>query len=144
MLAYTVFAQEEIFLFNFLLDNWSQMLVVEPILTLVALDHVLIHVFTRVRLLAIAIAVKVVMIIHIGFILIVFLVVEELACLGHAPIATVASKFQLGIKLNNIMALMTVDHAADAEAVWLHELDQFTIVRKACLYDFALVIRKGI
>lgn len=118
----TLSANQDVLIAHCLICARSQMLVVEPILTLIALDHVLVNIFTRVGFLAIAVTVEVVMAVHIPLILIVLLIIEEFARLWHASIAAVTPEFKLRIELDNIMSLVAMDHTPNAEAVWLHEL----------------------
>lgn len=66
----------------------------EPILAFKALNHKLIHMFDCMRLLAIAIAIKEVLIVIVIFILVIFLVFKQTTGEWHSTITTVASKIQ--------------------------------------------------
>jgi hypothetical protein len=70
------------------------MVVVEPILALITLNHIIFDVLKRVRLFAITITIEIVLVIIVLFIFIIQLFVEQLACQRHSSVATVASEIQ--------------------------------------------------
>jgi hypothetical protein len=104
------------------------MLIVEPVLTLIALYHELVHVLARMRFLAMTIRIEIVLVVVVSHILIVFLIHKQLACLWHPTIAAIASKVQLRIQFYDIVSLMTVKHAPDAKTVRLEVLHELSIV----------------
>ena len=120
MLLQTFPANEEVLVVQLFVERGMQVLVVEPILTLIALNHELVQIFFLMRLLAIAIAIKEVIIIHILFVLIVFLVVVQLTSKWHSAIAAIAFKIQPGIQFNNLVLIMTVHHASQTNSMRLY------------------------
>lgn len=79
------------------------------------------------RLSAIAVAVKVILVIDIFIVLIVFLIIEQLTRPWHSPIATVTSEVKLRIKFYHIMTLMTLVHATNAYSMRLD------VIHKICI-----------
>ncbi len=108
-------------------------MIVEPVLTVVALDHKLIHVLMRVRFSAIAIRIEVVLIVEVSCIFIIEFFIKKLAGLRHTPIAAVTAEIKLGVELNNFVTLMAVKHASYAEAVRFNETDEISVAWKASL-----------
>jgi hypothetical protein len=76
MKSNTVFTNEEEMIFNLFRKFWRQMVVVEPIFTLITLNHIIFNVFKRMRLFAITITIKIVLIIIVLFIFIIQFLVE--------------------------------------------------------------------
>ena len=68
------------------------MLVVEPIFTLVALNHEAFDVLEGMRFLTVAIAVEIVVIVIVFLIFIIYFLIEQLAGQWHPSIAAIASK----------------------------------------------------
>ncbi len=66
-----IFANQEIFIFNLVRYLWTQVMIVEPIFTLITLNHEVFDILYGMRLFTIAIAVKVVLIVVI---LIIFVI----------------------------------------------------------------------
>jgi hypothetical protein len=135
----TVLANEEKLILHIVGEIGCQVLIMEPVLTLVALNHELIYVHRTMGLLAVAVTVEIVVVIEVSLVLIVQLVIEELAGLGHASVPTVATEVQLRVQLYNVMPLVTVYHASNAEAVWLEKVRELAIVGQTTLYLFSLI-----
>ena len=90
------------------------MVVMVPIFTFITLNHELTFFHIGVRLLAVAIGIKVIVVVGIFLIVIVFLI-EEVAGLGHPSIATITSEISLRIQFKYLMILMTVKHATQTK-----------------------------
>ena len=110
------------------------MVVVEPVLTLVALDHELVHVLRCVRLLARTVAIEEVGVVEVSLILVIEFVVEKLARLGHPAVPTITAEVESGVELNHIVTFMAIDHAANAKAMGLEVLYKLPIVWQASFH----------
>lgn len=109
------------------------MLVMEPVLALVALNHELIEIFGGMGLLAVTIGVEVVLVVVVPFVLVVLLLVQELAREWHPTVAAVTSKIKLRIELDHIVSFMAVIHAADAETVRFDVINELAVIWKSFL-----------
>lgn len=86
-------------------------MIVKPILAVVALKHELVNQLCLMRLLAVAVKVKEIVVIGILVILIILLLLKKRAREGHSSITTVTSEVNSSIQLCDLMTLMTVKHA---------------------------------
>ena len=142
MLHNAVLANQEIVIFNLRINFRCEMLIVEPIFTLEALNHELLYVFTCVRLFAMAVTIEEVLIVVIFIVLVIFLFVEKLAGRRHTAVSTVAPEVQLSVQFNNVMTFMAMIHTANAESVRLQIFDKLTIIWQAFLNLEALSFRQ--
>ena len=98
----------------------------EPIFTFKALHHEcwLFQIFMRLP--AVAIWVKEILVVLVSFIFIVFLIIKR-ASFRHSPISTVTSKVSFRIKLHYFMVLVTMKHATKAKATWLNKFYKVSV-----------------
>lgn len=105
------------------------MLVVEPVLAFVTLNHVLVHLLKRVGFLAVAVAIEkglVVDVLVIGqVVLLVFL--QLTCCVGHVKVPAVTAEVELAVQFTYLMTLVAAYHAAQTESVRLDVLGQLAI-----------------
>ncbi len=109
----------------------------KPILAFKALNHKLIHMFDCMRLLAIAIAIKEVLIVIVIFILVIFLVFKQTTGEWHSTITTVAFKIQSWVEFNNFMTFMAGKHTAQTETMRLNVFQEARIAWKSRLYQIS-------
>ncbi len=72
--------------------SWCKMMVVEPVLTVITLNHELIHILWGMGLLTGTVAVKKISVVKVLLILIVKFIIEEFASLRHSAVSTVTSE----------------------------------------------------
>ncbi len=89
---YAIPANQEVVLFNLILSWRLEVLVVEPIFTLVALDHELVHVLSLMGLLTVTVAIEEVLVVVVSLIFVIFFIIIELTSERHPTIATVTSE----------------------------------------------------
>jgi hypothetical protein len=92
MLLDTVPAQKEEALIYLLSLSGCKMMVVEPVLTMITLNHELIHILRGMGLLTGTVAVEKISVVKVLLILIVKFIIEEFASLRHSAVSTVTSE----------------------------------------------------
>jgi hypothetical protein len=75
MLLNTIFANQDKLIWNRFFQFWLEMMIMEPVFTLITFNHEFIHIIKRVRFLAIAVAIKVVLVVVILLIFIILFLV---------------------------------------------------------------------
>lgn len=132
----TITAYHDMFVTWLLFKLGLHMVVVEPILTFIALNTKFIHLFNGMRFLAITITIKKGLIITIALIIILFFIVE-LASKRHSTISAITSEINLMIEFNHIMSFMTMQHASQTKSMSFNIFFHFTIILS--LLDFFLL-----
>lgn len=65
MALHALFTDKEVMILNLVVKFWRQMMIMEPIFTLITLNHIVFNVLEGMRLFAIAVAIKKVLIIEV-------------------------------------------------------------------------------
>jgi len=97
------------------LERRPEMKVMKPILANLALYHELLFALTALKgLLTATVLVQECVVVPV-LLIFVFLVVEQLAAVGHPAVSTIAPEVNLVVKLMDLMPIVTVDHARHAK-----------------------------
>lgn len=93
----------------------------EPVLTLVALNHKRVNVLKIMRLLTVAVQVEVCVVIFVLLVFVVLLFNQLASSAHHLAIATVAFEVEFVVQLVEVVTFMTVDYATDTETVLINK-----------------------